>query len=523
MYQYDANGNLVKDADGVHPRATLEKVTGYESYSWESIDDYHSAATIRNLPRYDSHGKEIVYYASCHIGTSEDAVKGLDYTDSWFTYSANDPDPGNPKWDQASAEVSSALNNVTVGSEAEGGKVDVVREDGTFNFKIGNSIDISGEKTWRDLPFGFDEADLPDITIYMQRRLANGTYDETGNWVQGEALPWQNLEISKTADGGYSVASVDNAVDGAGVADGKTAVAWTEDIKKNASGGYGYSISSYGSNEEGVAPDAANRLPRYDRNGNLYEYRPTEVVRGLEDKPGGFTADKLAGSGAEQSAGSVFAISGTPGSYRVINTYQSVTGKLTVKKLYEGMEPGDQVPDTTFTLYRYYVTSNGTKSAAECVASRTLLAGEIKTTVSADGQTGADAQTGVGQYTFDNLEMYTPSGEYWVYYVAENSIDGFGTRVSLGDKSLSDTDFLLGNTLENGSWVSPELGEPKYNYDKGAFDQPEKTMVANDETPDVTFRNTYYPKETLTSLRGERPGKTRATRSACALRTLPFR
>lgn len=316
-------------------------------------------------------------------------------------------------------------------------------------------------------------------------------------------LDWQNLEISKTAGGGYSVASVDNAVKGAGVADGKTAVAWTEDIKKNASGGYSYLISSYGSNEEGVAPDAANRLPRYDRNGNLYEYRATEVVRGLEGKPGGFTADKLAGSGAGQSAGNVFAISGTPGSYRVINTYQSVTGKLTVKKLYEGMEPGDGVPDTTFTLYRYYVTRDGKRSTAECVASHTLSAGEIDTTVSADGQAGAGAQTGVGQYTFDNLEMYTPSGEYWVYYVAENSIDGFGTRVSLGDKSLSDTGFSWGNFLENGSWASPELGEPKHK-DENAFYQPEKTMVANDETPDVTFRNTYYPKETLTSLRGKK-------------------
>ena len=503
VYQYDADGKLVMDADGVHPLATLEKVTGYESYSWESIDDYHSKATIRNLPRYDSHGKEIVYYASCHIGTSEDAVKGLDYTDSWLTYSANDPDPGNPKWDQASAEVSSALNKVTVGSESEGGMVDAVREDGTFNFRIENSIDISGEKTWRDLPFGFDEADLPDITIYMQRRLANGTYDEKGNWEQGKVLPWKDLEISKTADGGYSVASVDNAVNGAGVADGKTAVAWTEDIKKNASGGYSYLISSYGLNKEGVAPDAANRLPRYDRNGNLYEYRATEVVRGLEGKPGGFTADDLVGNRAGQSAGRVFAISGTPGSYRVINTYQSDTGKLTVKKLYEGMEPGDKVPDTTFTLYRYYVTRNGTKSTAECVASHTLLAGEITTAVSVDEQTGADAQTGVGQYTFDNLEMYTPSGEYWVYYIVENSIDGFGTRVSLGDKSLSDDDFLPGNILENGSWASPELGEPKHKGEN-AFDQPKKTMVANDETPDVTFRNSYYPEDTLTSLKGKK-------------------
>ena len=92
------------------------------------------------------------------------------------------------------------------------------------------------------------------------------------------------------------------------------------------------------------------------------------MVRGLEGKPGGFTADDLVGNGAGQSAGSVFAISGTPGSYLVINTYQSDTGKLTVKKLYEGMEPGDEVPDTTFTLYRYYVTCDGKKSTAECVA-----------------------------------------------------------------------------------------------------------------------------------------------------------
>ena len=93
--------------------------------------------------------------------------------------------------------------------------------------------------------------------------------------------------------------------------------------------------------------------------------------------------------------------------------------------------------------------------------------------------------------------MYTPSGEYWVYYVAENGINGFQTLVSLGDKSLSDADFSWGNLLENGSWGSPDLGEPKYNYDKGAFDQPEKTMVTNDETPDVTFRNSSYPEDTF--------------------------
>ena len=52
---------------------------------------------------------------------------------------------------------------------------------------------------------------------------------------------------------------------------------------------------------------------------------------------------------------------GMPGSSLITNAYVSEKGKLTVKKLYDGLDAGDKVPDTTFTLYRYYVTKDGTK------------------------------------------------------------------------------------------------------------------------------------------------------------------
>ena len=118
----------------------------------------------------------------------------------------------------------------------------------------------------------------------------------------------------------------------------------------------------------------------------------------------------------------VLGAAGHAGSSLITNTYASEKGKLTVKKLYDGLDAGDKVPDTTFTLYRYYVTKDGTKSDAQPVATHTLSAGDVVLSAGGDGTT-----TGEGSYTFDNVDIYTPSGEYWVYYIVEDSVDGYGT------------------------------------------------------------------------------------------------
>lgn len=56
---------------------------------------------------------------------------------------------------------------------------------------------------------------LPDISVYLQRRLANGSYDESGAWQKGDPVAWSDLVITETEDGGYAVQRVDSAGIGA--------------------------------------------------------------------------------------------------------------------------------------------------------------------------------------------------------------------------------------------------------------------------------------------------------------------
>lgn len=221
------------------------------------------------------------------------------------------------------------------------------------------------------------------------------------------------------------------------------------------------------------------------------------MIDGLANKPGGFKANDLTNTSAGSAAGKVYWVQqGIPGSSLITNTYASEKGKLTVKKLYDGLDAGDKVPDTTFTLYRYYVTKDGTKSDAQPVATHTLSAGDVVLSAGGDGAT-----TGEGSYTFDNVDIYTPSGEYWVYYIVEDSVDGYGTRVAKGDKTFDD-DFTWGGFVGNGI-ASTDLEGPSL-LDSGTFAQPSATAVANDTTPDVTFRNSYYPEDATVSLQGKK-------------------
>lgn len=495
VYEYDAQGNLAMDSNG-YPKTTLEKVAIPDAYMWESIDDYNRKATVKDLPKYDSHGKEIVYYASFFTSVPGSSTANLDYDDPWYTFSANDEDPGNVKWDEASDEVAAAKRTEVVGEDGQGGTVDAIREDGTLNYRIVNSYFAEGEKHWANVPYGFDDVDLPDISVYLQRRLANGSYDESGAWQKGDPVAWSDLVITETEDGGYAVQRVDSAASAQGVADGKTAVAWTKKLTKNDQG-YSYSLTQYGENGDDIEASAENDLPKYDRNGHLYEYRAVEVIDGLANKPGGFKANDLTNTSAGSAAGKVYWVQqGIPGSSLITNTYASEKGKLTVKKLYDGLDAGDKVPDTTFTLYRYYVTKDGTKSDAQPVATHTLSAGDVVLSAGGDGAT-----TGEGSYTFDNVDIYTPSGEYWAYYIVEDSVDGYGTRVAKGDKTFDD-DFTWGGFVGNGI-ASTDLEGPSL-LDSGTFAQPSATAVANDTTPDVTFRNSYYPEDATVSLQGKK-------------------
>lgn len=90
-----------------------------------------------------------------------------------------------------------------------------------------------------------------------------------------------------------------------------------------------------------------------------------------------------------------------------------------------------------------------------------------------------------------------------MYYIVEDSVDGYGTLVGKGDKTFADkADFTWGSFVGNGI-ASTDLEGPSL-LDSGTFAQPSATAVANDTTPDATFQNSYHPEDATVSLQGKK-------------------
>lgn len=80
---------------------------------------------------------------------------------------------------------------------------------------------------------------------------------------------------------------------------------------------------------------------------------------------------------------------------------------------------------------------------------------ETKTLESDDATLAAN---GYGDVTFDNLDIYTPAGNYWVYYVVEHSVDGYKAMVMLdGTVDVNDERFKEGITDINDAMNSGVL------------------------------------------------------------------
>ena len=486
VYQYDSQGNLIYNDDGT-PACTYEVVTGYENYRWSTLVDgnlsgkYNERAVVKNLPKYDSRGKEIVYYATVMSNTSDYAFNNLHYQKQWHTTTMIDKsgkDAGNQIWDDHNAsdpEITKSSDEAKVGSDTL-----ALREDGTFNFEIAAPIQVQGYKIWKNVPGNYETDELPKISIYLQRRVANSD------------TAWQMPHFT-AADNeqGYTIDDMVGA-EGSDVADGKTVVAATHNLNFVSTGKYLYSMKYYGVNTTNDLGDIAGEitdaleLPRYDADGRLYEYRTFEVIDGLlstadNPVPGGFTIDQLNNMSGETVGNPdlVFVTTQGEGSaFSIANAYDAQYGKLTVKKIYEGFQQGDKLADATFTLYRYYIKSDGTASAAEKVDQKTITADQF-------------SSDGVGQTTFENVDIYAPDGQYWVYYTTETNIDGYVTYSMLGNATgADDSSFKQAEADEtNGGWLSPDSykteGESKY---------PSWTPVADDDVPDFSFKNNYEPE-----------------------------
>ena len=413
------------DADG-----KAQVVSGYESYKWSERDEwngdsgldqkYNQSASIKGLPKYDSNGKEIVYYATITPAVSDSTYKALDYID--IGYGTDKANNGNEKWDEHNAD-DSYLDGVASSVEI-GGKT-ALREDGTFIFKLENKVTVHGTKVWSNLPTDYD-AELPTVSIFLQRRLAKA----------GRALNegWLGLDVSEASEGsgitgaGYDVAHYTYGSDTA-AADGSV-VAWTTLsglTAKNKS--QRFDMTVYGDNTNGASEDAAE-LPLYDADGNRYEYYSREIMDGLIQKDGnnpagGFTLDELISIRDGENncySGPTIETSGIGASFRMTNTFKNSeqNGKITVFKTFSGRADGDKFPTITFTLSRRVETGDLDAEWTK-VDAKTLDTSKLAT-------------NGTGSLDFTGLAIYAPNGQRYEYKVEEKSVNGYKTYAVKGSE-----------------------------------------------------------------------------------------
>lgn len=447
------------DEDGNYVYSELEPVEGYQKYEWTGTADpdgdirYDQVCTVSNLPKYNEDGLEYIYYASESMAADGEA---LDYAHVQFDYdSIQDAHKG---IDYAVKVVDDAPD---LDPEVDGSAY-ALHEGGTFVNMLTSELVANGTKLWSNVPGNVVQSasgnDLPEITIYLQRRVAGET-------------SWPELSFTVNDDGTWAFAE-----------GGDGAVAWTSELTYVTNNQYSYKLTHV--NENGADPENEDGalLERYTSDGKIYEYRAIEVAWGLMDQPGGFTANEIEGvnvadpDGEQTSVKGVYVIEhGETGSFRINNVYQSDKGNLTVKKHFTGRTDGDLYPATTFDVYRFYETADGTSSDAELVDSKTFSSNEF-------AGLAKDNPNGTFTHTFEDLDIYAPDGSCWQYYVVERAINGYTTTVGVGDLDVNSDQLTVGETA-NGGMRSETLGTSEHSK-----------VVADDEAVDVTFQNEYEPE-----------------------------
>ena len=193
---------------------------GYYPYQWAARSDGGAdidaenewTATFKGMPKYDTNGGEITYYAqeSTNLDSSV-----FDYVGA--TYLGAD-----------------GVTAVTGGEDVktvkkDGSDVTILRENDTFVNAIKKSVTIEGKKLWEGIPTGFPLAQLPNIKVNISQYVGN-------------QLNIRNIASTKKL----------------------SQVANTNE--------YTFAVTKTGENDDGGGVD----LPKYDEMGQLYTYKAEE-------------------------------------------------------------------------------------------------------------------------------------------------------------------------------------------------------------------------------------------------------
>ena len=218
----------------IDPEAELYR-SNYQVYT----SDEGWTASL-SVPQYDPEGYEYFYYAvERTLALSED----FDYAPAEYSLHGTAIGTVNDGEGAAGAPGGPASK-----LEVNGSGVWALVEGGTFTNRLVGTVAIQGQKLWANLPASYPADDLPAATFVLMQKV-QGAPDDT-------AIEAARVTIEKWAD---------VMVNGSYI------------FRLEYEGG---NVNAVENGAMSVQPETAGaaRLPKYDDDGNLYEYSALELV-----------------------------------------------------------------------------------------------------------------------------------------------------------------------------------------------------------------------------------------------------
>lgn len=448
----------------------------YSDIEWTFYDDkYISLSDFGYMAKYDNQGNEYIYYAREYVKLEDKAQ--FDYKDVYYKYDSELENPAlsDQNVDEILDGKTSIGNETSVAAKTDNqewvdqygnklmmyesnAKINLLKEYGAFVNDIEANVEISGQKIWANVPVGFEDEDLIPVTFYVFQY----TNEDEIPIISGDGADY----LTSTADGTERFNPLNSGNENnLPYLKGKQAYAWVTindwELQKYM-GTYPFSIEYVGRNTNDViqtADDAGKyvddefvnknydtngdgeadlvpgnivvkpkttetgsvladsaQLPKYDDEGNLYTYVLRESgYFGNSDA----NADDKTGDGRDY----VFT-QPIMNNFAITNAYTPVKGEINVRKILDISKFGNlvelgEIPAVTFTLTREY-------KATDWVDNMPVMVQDVdfsrEITLNADGFTKVEGQEKVfvQEGKFEDLEIYAPNGNKYVYTITEN-------------------------------------------------------------------------------------------------------
>lgn len=432
------------------------------------------------LDKYDEQGREYIYYAKESMNLTN--ASQFDYQPVDYKYLKSLEDPSMSTDENINTVIKTLEDTSSIGDEAgyatslsDNNKTDsdgnqlllrngetgpyVLKEYGVFSNSIRADVEISGKKIWANVPTGFEDADLVDVTFYLFRYLPNDDIPDTNDSI-----------VYGEDDQGKETITLNEKSPSAFI----TIHDW-EEIKYQ--GNYAFELEYYNENLNTVDPDdgkitvipatpAADnfRLEKYDRDGNLYTYVLRE--RGYF---GGSDADEADKEG--DGIGFVFT-QPTINNFAITNSYIGTEGEISLRKILElngydiELNSNDKLSSVSFRLTREYkrkvIDENG-KVKEEWISDTDFYQDKVVSY--------GDLVDGSEDINFEKLPIYAPNGNLYRYTVTENPgvndlVDGgYQAYAKVGiveqDAFKADGSYNVDNLLQK---VVDDSGSVSYVY-----------------------------------------------------------